>query len=49
MYRSFMWFPGGFKPPMDTYLYACGREVNQNPVTMPGLKPRQGVMLCAPK
>ena len=31
---------------MDTYLHACRREVNQNPVTMPGLKQRLVVCVC---
>ena len=34
--HSFTSFLGGLKPPMDTYLHAYSREVNQNPVTMPG-------------
>ena len=34
MGRSFTRFSGDLKPPMDTYLHASKREVNQNPVTM---------------
>ena len=34
---------------MDTYLYVSRREVNQNPVTKPGLKQGLVVMFCAPK
>ena len=30
MRRSFTRFPGGLKLPMDTYLHAYKREVNQN-------------------
>ena len=35
---SFTRFPGGLKPPVDTHLHACKREVNQNFVTIPGQK-----------
>ena len=41
--------PGGLKPPMDTYLHASRREVNQIPVTKPGLRQRIVVMFWAPK
>ena len=37
------------KPPMDTYLHASRREVNQNPVSKPGLKQGLVVMFYAPK
>ena len=42
---SFMRFPGDLTPPMDTYLHASRREVNQNPVTNSGLK--QGLVVLA--
>ena len=35
--------------PMNTNLHVCGREANQNPVTMPGLKQRLQVMFLGPK
>jgi len=40
---------GDLKPPMDTYHHASRREVNQNPVTKPGLKQGLVVMFWAPK
>jgi len=46
---SFTWFPGDLKLPMDTYLHASRREVNQTPVTKPGLKQRLVVMFWASK
>ena len=49
MRHSFPLFPGGLKPRMDTYLRVCRREVNQNPVTMPGLKQILLVMFWTPK
>ena len=41
---SFMWFRGSLKPLKDTYLHASRHEVNQNPVTKPGLKQKLVVM-----
>ena len=35
--------------PMNTNLHACGREANQNSVTMPGLKRRLQVMFWGSK
>ena len=35
--------------PMNTNLHPCGREANQNSVTMPGLKQRLQVMFLGPK
>ena len=49
MGRSFTRFPGDLKPPMDTYLHASRREVNQNPVIKPGVKQGLVVMFWAPK
>ena len=37
------------KPLMDTYLHVSRHEVNQNPVTKPGLKQGLVVMFWAPK
>ena len=39
-----MWFRGSLKPLKDTYLHASRHEVNQNPVTKPGLKQKLVVM-----
>ena len=41
--------PGDLKPLMDTYLHASRREVNQNPVTKPGLKQGMVVIFWVPK
>ena len=50
MGRSFAQFPGDFKPPpMGTYLHVSRSEVNQNPVTKPGLKQGLVVMFWPPK
>ena len=46
---SFTRFPGDLKLPMDTYLHASRREVNQTPVTKPGLKQRLVVMFWVSK
>ena len=42
-----MRFPGGLKPSMDTYFHVSRREVNQNPVTKPGLEQRLVVVFWA--
>ena len=49
MGRSFVQFPGDLKLPMDTYLHASRCEVNQKPVTKPGLKQGLVVMFWAPE
>ena len=49
MRRSFTSFQRDLKLPMDTYLNACRRNVNQNPATMPGIKQRLVMMFWTPK
>ena len=47
--RGLVFHTVDLKPPMDTYLHVSRREVNQNPVTKPGLKQGLVVMFWAPK
>ena len=44
-HSKFHTIPGGIDTTMSTYLHVSRREVNQNPVTNPGLK--QGLVVLA--